>query len=127
MKKNLVRQQATWSEEFSTGGRQLVTLIERLVEKGNARRLIIIKPSGRVLLDTSLTTGVAVAGVFTIMAPVLTALGAMTALLTQVRVRVIYTGSPPGAGAKRANGLLDKFGNTRPIHERHRQGPRAPD
>jgi hypothetical protein len=98
MKKNLVRQQATWSEEFSTGGRQLVTLIERLVEKGNARRLIIIKPSGRVLLDTSLTTGVAVAGVFTIMAPVLTALGAMTALLTQVRVRVIYTGSPPGGG-----------------------------
>ena len=47
MKKNLVRQQTTWSEEFSTGGRQLVTLIERLVEKGNARRLIIIKPSGR--------------------------------------------------------------------------------
>ena len=95
MKKNLVRQQATWSEEFSTGGRQLVTLIERLVEKGNARRLIIIKPSGRVLLDTSLTTGVAVAGVFTIMAPVLTALGAMAALLTQVRVRVVYSGNPP--------------------------------
>jgi hypothetical protein len=42
-----------------------------------------------------LTTGVAVAGVFTVMAPVLTALGAMTALLTQVRVRVIYSGNPP--------------------------------
>lgn len=95
MKKNPVRQQATWSEEFSTGGRQLIALIERLVAKGNVRRLIIIKPNGRVLFETSLTTGVAVAGVFTILAPVLTALGAMTALLTQVRVRVIYTGSPP--------------------------------
>ncbi len=95
MKKNLVRQQTTWSEEFSTGGRQLIALIERLVAKGNARRLVIFKPNGRILLDTSLTTGVAVAGVFTVMAPVLTALGAMTALLTQVRVRVIYSGNPP--------------------------------
>ncbi len=95
MKKNLVRQQTTLSEEFSTGGRQLIALIERLVAKGNARRLVIFKPNGRVLLDTSLTTGVAVAGVFTIMAPVLTALGAMTALLTQVRVRVIDSGNPP--------------------------------
>jgi hypothetical protein len=95
MKKNLVRQQTTWSEEFSTGGRQLITLVERLVAKGNVRRLVVIKPNGRVLLETSLTTGVAVAGVFTVLAPVLTALGAMTALLTQVRVRVIYTGSPP--------------------------------
>ena len=95
MKKNLVRQQTTWSEEFSTGGRQLITLVERLVAKGNVRRLVVIKPNGRVLLETSLTTGVAVAGVFTVLAPVLTALGAMTALLTQVRVRVIYTGGPP--------------------------------
>jgi len=95
MKKNLVREQATWSDEFSAGGRQLVALVERLVAKGNVRRLLIIKPNGRVLLETSLTTGVAVAGVFTILAPVLTALGAITALLTEVRVRVIYTGSPP--------------------------------
>ena len=95
MKKNLVRQQTTWSEKFSTGGRHLIGLIERLVAKGNVRRLVIIKPDGRVLLETSLTTGVALAGVFTILVPVLTALGAMAALLTQVRVRVLYTGSPP--------------------------------
>jgi hypothetical protein len=95
MKKNLVREQATWSDEFSAGGRQLVALIERLVAKGNVRRLLIIKPDGRVLLDTSLTAGVAVAGVFTVLAPVLTALGAITALLTQVRVRVVYRGGPP--------------------------------
>ena len=95
MKKNLIRQQTTWSEEFSTGGRELMALIERLVAKGNVRRLVIIKPDGQVLLETSLTTGVAVAGVSTILAPVLTALGAMAALVSQVRVKVIYTGSPP--------------------------------
>lgn len=95
MKKDLVPQQTTWSEEFSTGGRQLIALVERLVAKGNVRRLVIIKPDGQVLLETSLTTGVAVAGVFTILAPVLTALSAIAALMTQVRVRVIYTGSPP--------------------------------
>jgi len=95
MKKDLIRQQTTWSEEFSTGGRELMALIERLVAKGNVRRLVIIKPDGQVLLETSLTTGVAVAGVSTILAPVLTALGAMAALVSQVRVKVIYTGSPP--------------------------------
>jgi hypothetical protein len=26
-----------------------------------------------------------------------------------------------------ASGLLGKFGNTQPIHKRHRQGSRAPD
>lgn len=95
MKKNLTSEPTTFSEELSIGGRQLVTLIERLVAKGNVRRLVIIKPTGKVLLETSLTTGAAVAGVLTILAPVLTALGAMTALLAQVTVKVIYKGSPP--------------------------------
>ena len=95
MTKDPRRRERTWSEEFSVGGRQLAAFIERLMAKGNVRRLVILKPGGSVLLETSLTTGVAVAGVFTILAPVLTAVGALAALLTEVRVKVIYTGKPP--------------------------------
>jgi len=93
MNKSLVREPTTLSEEFSVGGRQLLGLIERLVAKGNVRRLVIIRPSGGVLLETSLTTGVAAIGVFTILAPMLTAVGAIAALLTEVRVKVFYIGS----------------------------------
>lgn len=93
MKRNLVKE--TWSEEIAVGGKQLIALIKRLVAKGNVRRLLVIKPDGQVLLETSLTTGVAVAGVFSILAPMLMALGALAALLTEVRVKVIYEGDPP--------------------------------
>jgi len=89
------KREQTWTKEFSVGGKQLENFVERLLAQGNVRRLIILKPSGRVLFETSLTAGVAVAAVFTILAPLLTAVGALTALLTEVRVKVIYTGKPP--------------------------------
>ncbi len=95
MKKDPVRQEHTWTDEFAIGGKQLIALIERLIAKGNVRRLVILRPNGRVLLEISLTTGVAVVGVFTILAPVLTALMAIAALLAEVRVKVTYTGNPP--------------------------------
>ena len=96
VKKNLVRDPVTWTDEIAVGGRQLVGLIEHLVEKGNVRRLLVLKPDGKVLFQTSLTTGVAVAGVSTILAPTLTALGALAALLTELRVRIVGIGDPPG-------------------------------
>jgi len=95
LKKNLTKEPGTWSEEASVGGRQLVALVESLLAKGNVRRLLVIRPDGIVLFQVSLTAGVAVAGVFTIMAPMLTALGALAALLTEVRVKIIYVGDPP--------------------------------
>jgi hypothetical protein len=95
MKKNLIKEPGDWSEEITVGGRQLVAVIERLVAKGNVRRVLVVKPNGQVLFEASLTAGVAVAGVFTILAPMLTALGALAALLTEVRVKIIYIGEPP--------------------------------
>lgn len=95
MKRNLVKEPATWSEEIAVGGRQLVALIERLVAKGNVRRLSVTKADGKVLFETSLTTGATVAGVFTILAPMLTAVGALAALFAQLRVKIVYLGEPP--------------------------------
>ncbi|MCB1851529.1 MAG: DUF4342 domain-containing protein [Gammaproteobacteria bacterium] len=73
----------------------MASFVERLLAQGNVRRLVIEKPSGGVLLESSLTTAVAVVGLFTIMAPVLTAIAAIAALLVEVRVKVVYIGKPP--------------------------------
>jgi len=84
-----------WSEDLMVTGNELVDRIKKLVAEGNVRRLIIRKPDGESLLEIPLTAGVAVGGVFTIMAPVLAAIGALAALLTEFKLEVIRS-NPPG-------------------------------
>ena len=86
---------STWTEEIVIAGNQLVDRVKELMTEGNVRRLIIRKPSGEILLEIPLTAGVAVGGVLTIMAPILAALGALAALLAEVKFEVIHTGEPP--------------------------------
>jgi hypothetical protein len=72
-----------------------------LIAEGNVRRLIIRNPEDEKLLEVPLTAGVVVGGAFTVLAPVLAALGAMAALLTRVKVEIVRTErkeeEPPGA------------------------------
>jgi len=77
------------SEKVTIAGNQLVEYVKNAIAAGNVRRLIIRKPNDEVLLEFPLTAGVAVGGVLTAMAPVLAALGAMAALLTQVKVEIV--------------------------------------
>lgn len=77
------------SEKATIAGNQLVEYVKNAIAAGNVRRLIIRKPNDEVLLEVPLTAGVAVGGVLTAMAPVLAALGAMAALLTQVKVEIV--------------------------------------
>ena len=79
----------TWTEEIVVTGSDLVERVTKLVQKGNVRRLIIKKPNGDVLLEIPLTAGAVVGGTLMIMAPVLAALGALAALLAEVRVEVV--------------------------------------
>lgn len=72
-------------------GSELVERTKELIEEGNVRRLIIRAQDEKVLLEVPLTAGVAVGGVVTIVAPVLAALGAMAALLAQVKVEIVRT------------------------------------
>ena len=95
MSKDPTKQERTWSEEIVVAGHQLVERVKQLVADGNVRRLIIRSPSGESLMEIPLTAGVAVGGVFTIMAPILAALGALAALLVEVKVEVVHTGDKP--------------------------------
>src|SRR5215470_15482525 len=82
----------TWTEEIEVLGQELVAEVKRLVAEGNVRRLIVRTTEGHVLIELPLTTGVAVGGVVTLMAPVLAAVGALAGLLVRVRVEIVRAG-----------------------------------
>ena len=79
----------TWTEEIEIDSKELVDQVKRLIEAGNVRRLIIRTPDDKLLLEIPLTAGVVAGGVVTLVAPVLAALGAMAALLAQVKIQVV--------------------------------------
>ena len=89
MAKEVTKVERTWSEEIVVTGGELVARVKKLIEQGNIRRLIIKKSSGEVLLEIPLTAGAVAGGAFMIMAPVFAALGALAALLAEVRVEIV--------------------------------------
>src|SRR5262245_29655703 len=92
------KEERTWTEEIEVLGHELVDQVKKLVAEGNVRRLIVRTPEGQVLIELPLTTGVAVGGVVTLMAPVLAALGALAALLAHAKVEIVRAGQPDAAG-----------------------------
>jgi hypothetical protein len=81
----------TWTEQIEIAGSELVDRTKELIAQGNVRRLIIRTSDDEKLLEVPLTTGVVAGGAFTLLAPVLAALGAMAALLARVKVEVVRT------------------------------------
>jgi hypothetical protein len=79
----------TVTEEIVVAGGELVEFIKRVVMEGNVRRLIIKKANDEVLLEVPLTAGAVVGGALVVVAPVLAALGALAALLAQVKLVIV--------------------------------------
>ncbi len=75
-------------EEISVTGSALLDKVKELIQQGNVRRLIVRRPSGKILADIPLTAGVGVTAVLTLLAPMLVALGAIAALVTQFRIEI---------------------------------------
>lgn len=75
-------------EEIEVRGSKLVDKIKALIKEGNVRRLVVRRSTGETLVEIPLTAGVGIAGLLTLLAPVLAALGAMGALLANVRVQI---------------------------------------
>lgn len=72
-------------EEFKVDGEQLLAKVKELIRQGNIRRIIIKSKEGKVLIEIPLTVGV----VGAVIAPVLAAVGAIAALVTECTVLVI--------------------------------------
>ena len=72
-------------EEFKVSGAELKEKIKELIKEGNARRIIIKNERGESILEIPLTVG----AVGAIIAPVLVAVGALAAVLTNCTVVVV--------------------------------------
>jgi len=72
-------------EEIKLKGSQLVDKVKEVVEEGNARR-ISIRKDDRILLTFPLTVGVGGAAAALLFTPVLAAVGALAALVTDVEI-----------------------------------------
>jgi hypothetical protein len=78
-------------EEIRVKATELVEKVKALVAEGNVRKVIVSKENGERIFEIPLTAGVIAGGAITLIAPVLAGLGAMAALLSDVRVQVIRT------------------------------------
>lgn len=80
--------ESTWYEEFKVSSDNLVAKVRELIREGNVRRVFVKNESGETLIEIPLTAGVAVTAVAAAVAPVLVAVGAIAALLTQATIGV---------------------------------------
>jgi hypothetical protein len=80
----------TYKESFRVAADQLVDAVKRVLHEGNVRR-VIIKQDGRSVVEFPLTVGV----VGTVLAPVLAAVGAVAAVLTECTMEVERTEARP--------------------------------
>jgi lipoprotein-anchoring transpeptidase ErfK/SrfK len=72
------------TEEFKVSGADVVKTLKKIIDGGNARRIIIKNETGNTLMEFPLTIG----AVGFLLAPVLAAAGAIAALVTKCTIVV---------------------------------------
>jgi len=77
----------TASEKFTVSGKDLVEKVKQLIHEGNIRRVRLLH-EGRVMLEIPLTIGAPAAAIGITAAPVLAALAAFAALVTECTLEV---------------------------------------
>ena len=75
------------SEKFTVSGSQLVKKVKQIIHEGNIRRVRLLH-DGRVVLEIPLSIGAPAAAIGILAAPVLAALAAFAALVTECTVEV---------------------------------------
>jgi len=76
--------------EFTVKGEQLLEKIKQLLHEGNIRRIIIKDVKGNIFMEIPLTIGV----VGTALLPVLAAVGALAALVSDFTIQIIKRDEP---------------------------------
>lgn len=83
------QKRAAWVEEINLAGKDLVEQVKSLVQQGNVRRLIIKRSTGETLLEVPLTATVIAGGVLLVFNPMIAAIGALAALVAEVKLEVV--------------------------------------
>jgi hypothetical protein len=71
-------------EEFKVSGEDLLKKVKELIHQGNVRKISIVDKKGKTLVVLPLTVGV----VGAVLAPVLAAVGAIAALVSECTIKV---------------------------------------
>ncbi len=77
----------TSTERFTISGSQLVEKIKQLIREGNVRKIRLLH-EGRIVIEIPLTIGAPAAAAVILVAPLLAALGAFAALVTECTIEV---------------------------------------
>ncbi|MCL2695111.1 MAG: DUF4342 domain-containing protein [Clostridiales bacterium] len=72
------------TEEFRVSGEELLSKVKEIIRAGNVRKIIIKDKSGKEMISIPVTAGVVIA----VLAPVLAAVGAIAALVTECTIVV---------------------------------------
>ena len=83
----------TTKEKFTVSGSQLVEKVKQLIREGNIRKVRIIHKE-KTVFEIPLTIGAPAAAIGILVAPVLAALGAFAALVTECAIEVERTEKP---------------------------------
>lgn len=78
------------TEKFTIKSEDVIRKVKELIHEGNIRRIRLIH-DGKTIFDIPLTVGAGLAAVGIIWAPVLAAIGAFAALVTDVTIEVEKT------------------------------------
>ena len=80
-------QEETRNEKYTVSGEELVDKIKQLIHEGNIRRLRLIHKE-QTVFDIPLTIGAPAAAAIILAAPVLAAIGAFAAIVTECTIEV---------------------------------------
>jgi hypothetical protein len=76
------------TEEYSVSADDAVKKIKEILDEGNVRKLVIQTDEGKTLIEFPLTIGVAAAAGVLLLAPLLAAVGALAAIVTDMKIIV---------------------------------------
>jgi len=79
-----MQEENTKKEEFKVSGEEVLKKVKELIKQGNIRRIIIKNEKGDTLVEIPLTFAV----VGAVLAPILAAVGALAALVTNCTIIV---------------------------------------
>ena len=85
----------TDTKKFTVSGGQLVEKIKQLIHEGNIRKVRLLH-EGRTVIEIPLTIGAPAAAAGIMIAPVLAAIGAFAALVTECTIEVEKTEEDTG-------------------------------
>ena len=78
------------TEKFTISGKDMVEKVKQLIHEGNIRKVRVVH-EGHTMLEIPLSIGAPAAAIGIIAAPVLAALGAFAALVTECTIEVEKT------------------------------------